>query len=85
MEQPRRKTRSDPCPSFTATLGTAAIYIAPTWRGLYMQRAEDFPNNKSGTKYCMVEICQKKADLGDRLDYAQRTAIKAVVTVEPPR
>lgn len=45
------------------TLGTAATFIAPTWRGLCTQRAEAFPNNKSETKYCMLAISQKKADL----------------------
>ena len=58
----RPKIRYDPSLSFTGILGTAAICIALTWRGLYTQRAEAFRNNKSETKYCMLAISQKKAD-----------------------
>ena len=48
---------------FQRIFGTAGTCIAPTWRGLYMQRVEAFRNNKSGTKYCMLAISQKKAEL----------------------
>lgn len=64
MERPRTMTQCDPSAIFTRTLGTAATFIAPTWRGLYTQRAEAFRNNKSGTKYCMLAISQKKAGPG---------------------
>jgi hypothetical protein len=63
VERPRTKTQYDPSPIFTRTLGTAGTFIAPTWRGLYTQRAEAFRNNKSGTKYCMPETSQRKAAL----------------------
>jgi len=51
--------------SSMAIRDTTAIYIVPTWLGPCRQRAAVFQNDKSKTKYCMPETCQKKADLSD--------------------
>ncbi len=59
----RPQTRCDPSLSFTGTVGTAAVCIALTWRGLYTPRAAASRNNKSGTKSCMPETFQKSAPI----------------------
>ena len=50
-----------PLADFHADPRYAAICIAPTWLGLYTQRAAASQNNKSETKYLMPAIFRKKA------------------------
>jgi hypothetical protein len=56
-------TRFECLLSFIVARATTAICIALTWLGLYTPRRAVFQNNKSETKYCMLAISQKKADL----------------------
>ena len=76
------RTQFGPSLSFMAIRDTMAICIAPTWLGLCTRRAAVFQNNKSETKYCMPDL-SKKGHIQRQLNYAERTAIKALRTVEP--
>ena len=68
--------------SFIVVRTTTAICIALTWLGLYTQQAAVSQNSRSETKYSVREIFPKKGHIRRQVDYAERTANKALRSIE---
>src|SRR5260370_24743160 len=68
--------------SFIVVRTTTAICIALTWLGLYTQQAAVSQNSRSETKYSVREIFPKKEHIRRQVDYAERTAHKALRSIE---
>jgi hypothetical protein len=67
-----------PSMSFTGILGTAAICIAQTWRGLSTAASRGLPEQQISDEILHARDLSKKGGPGRQLNYAQRTAIKAL-------
>jgi hypothetical protein len=74
----RTRNYTDRFPTFITILATQAISIARIWRGRYTRRAMVFQSSRLETRSSMPATFPKKAGPNRQLDYAERTASKAL-------
>ncbi len=77
----RAGNHTDQFVTFTTILATQGISIARIWRGPSMRQAAVFHSNRLKTRYIHARDLSKKGGPARQLDYAERTASKALTAV----